>query len=40
MVLGGAKASSGELRPENGPDNFARARTDKFTFELQVSLGV
>ncbi len=38
MVVAGSKKASGELRLENAPDNFARGKEDKFTYELQVRL--
>ena len=35
IILLGSKGTSGELKLENAPDNFARGKTDKFTFDLQ-----
>ncbi|PNH12713.1 Lipoxygenase y domain-containing protein 1 [Tetrabaena socialis] len=34
MVIYGDKNTSGEIKLENGPDNFARGRTDVFTADL------
>lgn len=34
MVLYGDKNTSGEVKLENGPDNFARGRTDLFLVDL------
>lgn len=35
-VINGSKRSSGELRLENGPNNFQRGKEDKFVHEVQV----
>jgi hypothetical protein len=39
VVINGSLRSSGEVYLENGPENFSRGRTDKFTLSLQ-DLGV